>query len=96
MLSLRKRMIFRSEDGAELILEPVDIKGGNAFLLTLRCGGGGGGGGTVTRICGCNGVYRECPEGMSPMCDCTTDPPRLTCVPTGRVSTPKEPAPVRK
>ncbi len=94
MLALQKCMVFRSEDGAELTLEPVDIKGGNAFLLTLRCRGGGGG--TVTRICGCNGVYRECPEGMSPVCDCTTDPPRLTCVPTGRVPTPKEPASTRK
>ncbi len=80
MLGLKECLTFRSEDGAELTLKPVDIKGGDAFILTLRLPGKSG---DVKRICACNGVMRECPEGMSPYCDCTTDPPRLTCVPTG-------------
>lgn len=80
MLGVTKRMCFRSEDGAELVLEPAEVKGGDAFILTLHLPGGGD---KVRRICACNGVMRECPEGMSPYCDCTTDPPRLTCVRTG-------------
>ncbi len=94
MIPIPKKMVFQGEDGARLEIEPVALKGGNAFLLTLACGGGGGG--TVTRICGCNGVYRECPEGMSPVCDCTTDPPRLTCVRTGGIAVPEEPAPAEQ
>lgn len=80
MLGLAAPMTFRSPEGAELTLEPFEVRGGEAFILTLRLAGKEG---EVRRICACNGVVRECPEGMSPYCDCTTDPPRLTCVPTG-------------
>ncbi|RMF14206.1 MAG: hypothetical protein D6757_06715 [Alphaproteobacteria bacterium] len=73
-----KSIEFRSAEGHVLVLEPVDFKGGRGFVLTLRgCGGDDGG---SQRYCGCNGVYLPCPEGKSPWCDCTTDPPRLTCV----------------
>lgn len=34
----------------------------------------------ISRTCSCNGVSRECPPGTSPRCDCTRNPPVLTCV----------------
>ena len=36
----------------------------------------------LARVCSCNGVSRDCPEGMSPSCNCTKNPPVLTCVKT--------------
>jgi hypothetical protein len=34
----------------------------------------------LSRTCSCNGVSMDCPDPKSPSCDCTTNPPTLSCV----------------
>ena len=34
----------------------------------------------LARYCSCNGVSIPCPHGTSPSCDCTKNPPSLSCV----------------
>jgi hypothetical protein len=34
----------------------------------------------LSSTCSCNGVSLDCPDGKSPSCNCTTNPPTLSCV----------------
>lgn len=62
------------KSGLGLIFDPLDIKGGNSFTLDTLLGAE-----SASRYCSCNGVSMSCPEGKSPHCDCTTNPPSLSC-----------------
>lgn len=60
--------------GIDLIYDPLEQKGGLSFTLDVLVNGAKGG-----RYCSCNGVSMDCPEGKSPHCDCTKNPPSLSC-----------------
>ncbi|SDE59801.1 MULTISPECIES: hypothetical protein [Kordiimonas] len=62
--------------GLDLVFDPLEPEGGS-FTLDLSAKNGKEESGS--RYCSCNGVSMSCPEGKSPHCDCTTDPPSLSC-----------------
>lgn len=64
-------------DGVEARFQPVEIRGGEGMIVELMAGGS-----VLARYCSCNGVKISCPAGTSPSCDCTKNPPVLTCVKT--------------
>ena len=66
---------FDLPNGLTVHYEPAEVEGSDdAFILEL-CRGDR----TLSRTCSCNGVTRSCPKGKSPHCDCTKNPPVLTC-----------------
>ncbi|MFQ5691277.1 MAG: hypothetical protein ACE5HQ_13525 [Gemmatimonadota bacterium] len=62
-------------NGHTVTYTPYEEVGQDAYILEVRDGDG-----LVGRFCSCNGVSIPCPEGKSPSCDCTKNPPVLTCV----------------
>lgn len=67
---------FGRPTGLGLIFDPLEPDAGS-FLLDLLAKNGKETSGS--RYCSCNGVSMSCPEGKSPHCDCTTNPPSLSC-----------------
>jgi hypothetical protein len=67
---------LRSElhDGVKVFVQAVRLSGGEGEIVELRDGDQ-----VIGRYCSCNGVRMECPPPQSPVCDCTTNPPTLSC-----------------
>jgi len=53
---------------------PVPQKCGTAYIIEINDGDR-----NVRRFCSCNGAMKNCPDDLSPVCDCTTKPPTLSC-----------------
>jgi hypothetical protein len=53
---------------------PTDPRNKTAYILEVRDGER-----LLSSTCSCNGVTISCPDGTSPNCDCTTNPPTLSC-----------------
>jgi hypothetical protein len=54
---------------------PTDPANPTEYILEVRDGGV-----VISSTCSCNGVSINCPPGKSPSCDCTKNPPQLSCV----------------
>jgi hypothetical protein len=67
--------MFSLPNGHTIKYMPTPKVSGNAYILEIRDGDI-----LLNRICSCNGVSIPCPENTSLYCDCTTNPPTLSCV----------------
>ncbi len=67
---------FGKPTGLDLVFDPLEPDAGS-FVLDLFAQNGKETSGS--RYCSCNGASMSCPEGKSPHCDCTTNPPSLSC-----------------
>jgi hypothetical protein len=71
-----KATTFTLPNGHTVEYQPVDLGAQNdAYILEVKDGNV-----VVLRTCSCNGVSRDCPPGKSPSCDCTKNPPVLSCI----------------
>jgi hypothetical protein len=63
------------DNDIQLFSQSVEMEGGDAEIVEIRQNDK-----LLARYCSCNGVRKNCPAPQSPHCDCTTNPPSLTCV----------------
>ena len=67
--------VFSLPNGHKVSYQAAPDVSDDAYIMEIRDGKK-----LVGRYCSCNGVSMPCPEGKSPSCNCTTNPPSLSCV----------------
>jgi len=65
---------FELPNGHVIAYEPLPQLSASAYVLRVMDGGK-----TLSITCSCNGVSKTCAKGENVSCDCTKDPPVLTC-----------------
>jgi hypothetical protein len=65
---------FDLPNGHVVTFTPQPKVNASAYILTVTEGDK-----IVSSTCSCNGVSMDCPSGQSVRCDCTKNPPVLSC-----------------
>lgn len=65
---------FALPNGHTVLFEPLPNLSSNAYTVKIMDGSR-----VLSVTCSCNGVSKTCAKGTEVSCDCTKNPPVLTC-----------------